>query len=189
MSAVVEVPLELVEAVADLRLPPKTDQWLQTLMDRNTEGTLTSAEREELEALVEWSERVALVRARALHLLGRKPTGILPGPNSHVGLRPARGSAANTAGCTRRYREQPFTSNMSRPVREAAPMTWGTWPGLARGATCEKQTGPTSPNQPPAPWCLYSIRGRNGGATTFGSTASGWREGRPLDGPRSMPWN
>jgi hypothetical protein len=40
-------------------------------MDRNTEGLLTDAER--LEALVEPSETLALVRATALQLLGRAP--------------------------------------------------------------------------------------------------------------------
>ena len=69
----VEAPLELVEALAALRFPPKTDAHLQDLMDRNTEGLLSEAEREELEALAELSERLALLRAQALHLLGRKP--------------------------------------------------------------------------------------------------------------------
>ncbi len=64
----------LVEELAALRFPPKTDALLQQLMDRNTEGQLTEAERDELEALVELSERLALVRAQALRLLGRKPT-------------------------------------------------------------------------------------------------------------------
>jgi hypothetical protein len=64
----------MVETVADLRLPPRADRRLQALMDRNTEGTLTPGEREELESLVELSETIALVRAQALHVLGRKPT-------------------------------------------------------------------------------------------------------------------
>ena len=42
-------------------------------MDRNNEGQLSSAEQAELEALVEVSEQMSLVRAEALHLLGRKP--------------------------------------------------------------------------------------------------------------------
>jgi hypothetical protein len=42
-------------------------------MDHNTEGLLTDVERAELEALVELSETLALVRAQALQLLGRKP--------------------------------------------------------------------------------------------------------------------
>ncbi len=72
-AAVVQAPLELVEAVAALRLPPKADRRLQALMDRNTEGVLTPVEREDLEFLVELSETIGLVRARALHLLGQKP--------------------------------------------------------------------------------------------------------------------
>jgi len=73
MDATVSAPLEWVEAMCDLRLPAKADKWLQQLMDRNTEGFLTDAERVELEALVELSETLALVRAKALQLLGRKP--------------------------------------------------------------------------------------------------------------------
>ena len=72
MGATVSAPLEWVEALGDLRLPPGADQRLQQLMDRNTEGLLTEAERAELEALVELSETLALVRAKALQLLGRK---------------------------------------------------------------------------------------------------------------------
>jgi len=63
----------MVEAVAALHLPPNADRLLQSLMDRNTDGTLTPKEREELEALVELSQTISLVRADALHLLGRKP--------------------------------------------------------------------------------------------------------------------
>jgi len=74
MSTVVEAPVEMIEAIADLRFPPKTDQLLQSLMDRNTEGQLTREEREELEGLVELSQAIALVRAKALQVLGRKPT-------------------------------------------------------------------------------------------------------------------
>jgi hypothetical protein len=73
MPAVIEAPREMIEAVADLRLPPKVDRRLQGLMDRNNEGSLSAAERDDLEALVELSETISLLRARALHLLGRKP--------------------------------------------------------------------------------------------------------------------
>ena len=73
MSAVLEAPVEMIEAVASLRLPPKADHRMQILMERNNNGLLTPSEREDLEALVEWSEEMALVRARALSLLGRKP--------------------------------------------------------------------------------------------------------------------
>src|SRR5438477_12744363 len=68
MSVVVQAPLEMVEAVASLRLPPRTDRRLQDLMDRNNEGSLTETEREDLEALVELSETISLIRAKALHL-------------------------------------------------------------------------------------------------------------------------
>jgi hypothetical protein len=73
MGATVAAPVEWVESVSDLRLPPRADAWLQQLMDRNTEGLLTQAEHAELEALVELIEQISLVRAQALHLLGRKP--------------------------------------------------------------------------------------------------------------------
>ena len=73
MGAVVEAPVKMVEAVAALRLPVKTDRLLQKLMDRNTNGLLGPEEKEELEALVELSETIALVRADALRLLGRSP--------------------------------------------------------------------------------------------------------------------
>jgi hypothetical protein len=70
---VVQAPRDMVEEVAALRLPPKADRRLQDLMDRNNDGALTAKEREELEALVEWSEEISLIRAKALRLLGRKP--------------------------------------------------------------------------------------------------------------------
>ena len=74
MPATIETPVELMEAIAQLRLPPHTDQQLQRLMDASTNGVLTHSEREQLEALVEWSESVSLLRARALHLLGVRPS-------------------------------------------------------------------------------------------------------------------
>ena len=73
LSSTIDAPLEWVRTVGNLRLPPKTDQRLQELMERNNEGLLTEAERADLESLVELSERLSLVRAEALHLLGRKP--------------------------------------------------------------------------------------------------------------------
>jgi hypothetical protein len=72
-SVVIPAPLDLMEDVAALRFPANADRHLQSLMDRNTEGTLTTEEREELAALAELSERMALVRARALRALGRTP--------------------------------------------------------------------------------------------------------------------
>jgi hypothetical protein len=73
MAAVISAPVDMVEAVAALRLPPRADRRLQELMDRNTNGVLSPGEREDLEALVELSESISLVRAKALHLLGRQP--------------------------------------------------------------------------------------------------------------------
>lgn len=74
MSAVIEAPQTLIESVAAMRFPAKTDAILRSLMDRNTNGQLTPGEREQLEALAELSEEIALVRAQALRLLGRAPT-------------------------------------------------------------------------------------------------------------------
>ncbi len=73
MATVIQAPLEMVEEMASLRLPPRADERLQILMDRNTNGTLGPEEQELLETLVELSENLALVRAKALRLLGRKP--------------------------------------------------------------------------------------------------------------------
>ena len=74
MTATLETPRELVESVADVRLPTKADARLQSLMSRNTEGELAPHEREELESLVELSEMLSLMRAGALFVLGKKPT-------------------------------------------------------------------------------------------------------------------
>ena len=42
-------------------------------MDRSNEGALSPFELAEMESLVELSETMSLVRAEALHLLGRRP--------------------------------------------------------------------------------------------------------------------
>ncbi len=73
MFTVIEAPREMVEAVVNLRLPSKTDQRWQRLMDRNTHGELTADEQNDLESLVELSETIAIVRAQVLHVLGRPP--------------------------------------------------------------------------------------------------------------------
>jgi len=73
MSAIVQAPLDLVEAMADLRLPAKADARLQELMDKNNNGELSPEAKAELESWVELSEKISLVRAKALHALGRKP--------------------------------------------------------------------------------------------------------------------
>jgi hypothetical protein len=70
---VISAPVDWVESVSELKLPASADRRLQSLMDRNTEGQLTAEQHADLESLVELSERLSLVRAEALHLLGRKP--------------------------------------------------------------------------------------------------------------------
>ncbi len=72
MNSVIAAPVDWIESVGDLRLPFKADHHMQ-LMDRNNEGLLSETEREELEALTELSERLSLVRAKALQILGRQP--------------------------------------------------------------------------------------------------------------------
>jgi hypothetical protein len=72
MSAMISAPVDWIEAVSSVRLPPKMDRRLQELMDRNNEGLLTEGERADLEALVELSESLSLLRAEALQLLRRK---------------------------------------------------------------------------------------------------------------------
>jgi hypothetical protein len=67
----IATPLEFVTSVADFRFPAKIDAHLQGLMDRNSEGLLSESEREELEALVELSETISLLRVQALRVLGR----------------------------------------------------------------------------------------------------------------------
>lgn len=73
MDSTIDAPLEWVESISLLKFPELANQRLQELMDRNNEGTLTDNERVDLAALVELSERISLIRAEALHLLGRKP--------------------------------------------------------------------------------------------------------------------
>jgi hypothetical protein len=73
MSTGFKRPDDLAEEVVRLRLPQKTDARLQTLMEQNNEGRLSAAELQELESLVEMSETISLLRAKALKFLGRKP--------------------------------------------------------------------------------------------------------------------
>jgi hypothetical protein len=71
--SVISAPSDWVESVSKLRLPTRADRRLSELMDRNNEGQLNADELAELEALVEMSEELSLVRAEAIRLLGRKP--------------------------------------------------------------------------------------------------------------------
>jgi len=73
VNSTIAAPIEWIESVGNLRFPSKADHRLQDLMDRNNEGHLQNSEREELEAWVELSEQLSLVRAEALQILGKKP--------------------------------------------------------------------------------------------------------------------
>jgi hypothetical protein len=73
VNSTIAAPVDWIEAVGNLRFPSKADHRLQELMDRNNEGVLQESEREELEALVELSERLSLVRGEALQILGKQP--------------------------------------------------------------------------------------------------------------------
>ena len=64
---------DVLEDAAALHFPPGIDLRLQELMDRNTDGRLTSDEKKELAALAEVGEMMSLLRAKALLVLGRKP--------------------------------------------------------------------------------------------------------------------
>jgi len=73
MDSLIAAPVDWIESLGNLRFPSKADHRLQELMDRNNEGLLSEGEREELEALAELSERLSLVRAKALQILGKSP--------------------------------------------------------------------------------------------------------------------
>ena len=73
MGDEIEIPRQLMEDLVSWRFPPKTDKRLQDLMDLNNDGRLNASERAELESLVEMSESISLMRAKALRFLGRKP--------------------------------------------------------------------------------------------------------------------
>jgi hypothetical protein len=73
MTALIRVPREFLETTAALRFPIGVDRRLQTLMDRNNEGTLGGDEAFELQGLVELSELIGWIRAQALCLLGHAP--------------------------------------------------------------------------------------------------------------------
>jgi hypothetical protein len=73
MSVAISVPEEWVESVSELKFPASTDARLQWLMDRNNDKGLDADERLELKALVEMSEELSLVRARAMQFLNRLP--------------------------------------------------------------------------------------------------------------------
>ena len=62
MPEIVEIPMEL----ARFRLPPAVQARLQFLLDRQDEGhTLSQAERQEAEGLVELAEFLSLLQLRS----------------------------------------------------------------------------------------------------------------------------
>lgn len=65
--------VSFVDDLTDIRFSPAMNARVQHLMDLNNDGKLSAAEREELESLVDWSEQISLVRARALQFMGKKP--------------------------------------------------------------------------------------------------------------------
>ncbi len=73
MSAIISAPVKWVESVSALRLPRKADRRLQKLMDRHNDGQLSAQEREELESLVDLSEKLSLVRTKRFASWGRLP--------------------------------------------------------------------------------------------------------------------
>lgn len=73
IQGMLETPRELLESVASVRFPPKADARIQSLMDLHSRGLLQPIEKEELEGLVELSENLGLLRAKALHVLGLQP--------------------------------------------------------------------------------------------------------------------
>jgi hypothetical protein len=73
VNSTIAAPVDWIEAVGNLHFPSKANHRLQELMDRNNEGLLQESEREVLEALVELSEQMSLLRGEALQILGRQP--------------------------------------------------------------------------------------------------------------------
>src|SRR4051794_29452408 len=71
MGDEIRIPRELMEELAAMRFPAKTDRRIHDLMDRNNDGRLTQSEREELESLVEMSESMSLMRAKPVRVLGQ----------------------------------------------------------------------------------------------------------------------
>jgi hypothetical protein len=68
------IPADFLIAVANLRIPADADEQMQRLMDRNNDGLLNTDERNLLESLVEMSEVLGLLRAKALSLLAGQST-------------------------------------------------------------------------------------------------------------------
>lgn len=71
MSITIETPVELLREMAQFEFPPSTQEKLNQLMEKNTEGNLTEPEKKELRALVDINERVSIIKAQAKLLLAQ----------------------------------------------------------------------------------------------------------------------
>ncbi len=72
-NATLPAPRRMIEELAALKMPSKTDQRMQVLMDRNTEGELTEDGQLELESLVALSEHLSYLKTEAMILLRPRP--------------------------------------------------------------------------------------------------------------------
>lgn len=69
MAHAVQVEIEVPEGLSNLHLPAAVQRRLHDLLDKQDRGeSLTSAEREEAEGLVELSEFLTLLRLRLTRL-------------------------------------------------------------------------------------------------------------------------
>ena len=69
MSQTIEIPADFLEELAEYQFPPSIQDQITRLMDKNTEDQLSEDERKELQALVELSESVSIMKGRAKFLL------------------------------------------------------------------------------------------------------------------------
>lgn len=72
MAALTHLSDDALWTIAREVTPSDVTRQMQTLMDRNTQGIITTAEYATLEALVERGQRLTLRKAEALRLLGQR---------------------------------------------------------------------------------------------------------------------
>jgi hypothetical protein len=65
---------EVARRLVELRADPELQRRVDMLADKNTEGQLTPAEREEYELYVRASRFIAILQAKARKLLAQQPT-------------------------------------------------------------------------------------------------------------------
>jgi hypothetical protein len=88
-------------ALSSAVVAPERQRRMRALLRRNTAGALGEAERQELDGLLEESDRIALLKARAAYTLaqlGRPRTAPWP---RRGGSSPAGGPARNGLPCNR----------------------------------------------------------------------------------------